>query len=99
MSTLLELVKDLDWPEGAVCVVQDGDGVIKWLPSMPIGQAEFGGSDKSPDIDGDWWFVDSVGEEVWGGECVVYDLYSVPPTSDWSSSIITKELWQDAQSK
>lgn len=96
-GTLLHSVKGLDWPAVAVCVVQDKDGEIKWLPSMPCGSECYGGSSTFPDRCGDWWFILDDGNIACYGEYAVCHLEAQTLTSDWSSSIVTKEMWEAVQ--
>lgn len=95
-GTLLHMVKDLPWQDGAVCVVQDGDRTIKWIPSLPCGSlsSTLGGSGTAPDEEGDWWYTSDGAVYCHGGDSIQDDL---PLSSDWDTAVITKEMWESAQ--
>lgn len=95
--TLLALVRDLLWPEGAVCVVQDRFGLVTWLPSMPCASCRYGGSSTFPDDDGDWWWrADGLGR-ITCDERYSADFRYAPLTSDWNTAVITKGEWESVQ--
>lgn len=97
---LIDIVKDMSWPDGADCCVQDGCGTVKWIAGSPV---EYGrlSSERSPDTDGRWWFRSTFSgtREFEYKPQLAIDYAFSPLSQDHLTTIITRQDWENAQTK
>lgn len=92
---LKDLVRDLEWPEDAVCVVQDRDQTVKYLPTMPVRSPLFGATEVSPDAEGSWWYSCGFPHVSCSDQNAVKVLYTNILSDDWDTAIIRQQDLED----